>query len=212
MSKNSVVIFGAGGHGKVVHDILKEAGVAVAGFIDEDTSKKGRNINGLKVLGGWSFLKANPSLGVALGIGNNKVREEIYLKIKGMGLKAVTAVHPKAVLSKSAKIGEGSVVMPGAVVNANASLEEGVVVNTGASVDHDCRLERFCQIWPGAHLAGTVKIGEFSYVGTGASVIQNITIGRDVMIGAGAAVVSDIPDSVTAVGVPARILRGDKRC
>ncbi len=209
MNKDKNVIFGAGGHGKVLLDVLLESKVTVCGFIDEDETKKGDVVNGLPVLGGWDYLKDNPSIKIALGIGNNKIREKVYRKAMDLGLKVVQAIHPKASISRFAKIGSGVVIMPGAVINANAILEEGVVVNTGATVDHDCRLNRFCHIWPGAHLAGTVEVGEYSYVGTGASVIQNIRIGSNAMIGAGAAVISDIKDGVTAVGVPAKAIKED---
>uniref|UniRef100_A0A7V3J928 Acetyltransferase n=1 Tax=candidate division CPR3 bacterium TaxID=2268181 RepID=A0A7V3J928_UNCC3 len=205
-----ILIFGAGGHGKVVLDILLESGADVLGFLDDEESKVGQEINGFKVLGGWSYLKNNKFsklTKIALGIGNNNIREKIFRQAKDLGLSVVSAIHPKAIVSRSVKLGEGVAIMPGAIINSSSVLEDGVVVNTGATVDHDCYLERFCQIWPGAHLAGTVRVGEFSYVGTSASIIQNIKIGKNVIIGAGAAVVSDIPDNVTAVGVPARVIK-----
>ena len=208
-NKDKIVIFGAGGHGKVVLDILSEMGADVIGFIDDDKRKKSTKISGVEVLGDLSTVK-NRNLKVALGIGDNIARCKVFKKAQALGLKMASAIHPKAVVSQDAQIKEAVVIMPGAVVNAGAILEDGAVVNTAATVDHDCRLERFCQVWPGAHLAGNVRVGEFSYVGTGASVIQNIRIGKNVMIGAGAVVVRDVPDDVTAVGVPARVLQ-DKR-
>lgn len=203
-------IFGSGGHGRVVLDILMEGGGGIDGFIDEDEKKIGQIISGFPVLGNWSFLKRQKLCLLTLGIGNNKIRERIFKQAKRMKIALITAIHPKAIVAKDVRIGEGVVIMPGAVINSGSVIEDGVVVNTGATVDHDCYLSRFCQVWPGAHLAGAVKIGEFSYVGTGASVIQNINIGRCVMIGAGATVISDIPDGVTAVGVPAKVIRRDK--
>lgn len=208
MNTKEVLIFGSGGHGKVVLDILLESGADVLGFLDEDKNKIGSKVRGFKVLGGFSYLKKNKSAGIVLGIGNNKIRERIYNFSRKLGISIVSAVHPKAIVSKDTKIGEGVVIMPGAVVNPGTVLRAGVVVNTGATIDHDCCLERFSQIWPGAHLAGGVVIGALSYVGTGASVIQNITVGNGVVIGSGAAVIADIPDGVTAVGVPARIIKG----
>lgn len=202
-----VIIFGAGGHGKVVLDILMEANADILGFIDEDQNKIGQEISGFTVLGNWSYLKKDSSVRIALGIGDNKIRKTIFDQAKKMGLPIASAIHPKAVVSRQARLGEGVVIMPGAVVNAGVTLEEGVVVNTGATVDHDCYLKRFSQVWPGSHLAGAVKIGEYSYVGTGSSVIQNITIGSNSIIGAGAAVVTDIPSNVVAAGIPAKILR-----
>lgn len=208
MNAEKVVIFGASGHGKVVLDILLEAGFDVLGFLDDDRQKIGQEIRGLKVLGGWSYLRDKvASIRIALGIGNNIIREKIFKKAKDIGVEAVSAVHPKAIVARDVKIGEGVVIMPGAVVNTGTIIEDGVVVNTGATVDHDCCLKRFCQIWPGAHLAGNVRVGEFSYVGTGGVVIQNITIGKNTMIGAGAVVISDVPDNVTVVGNPGKVIK-----
>ncbi|MEW6679862.1 MAG: acetyltransferase [bacterium] len=208
MKRNDkILIFGAGGHGKVVLDILLENRTNVSGFLDEDNRKIGKKINGFEVLGDWSYLEGKSYVKIALGIGNNEARWKVYHKTKSLGVGVISAIHPKAIISQDVKMGEGIVVMPGAVVNPGAVLENGVVVNTGATVDHDCYLEQFCQIWPGAHLAGTVKVGGFSYIGTGASVIQNIKIGKNVIIGAGAAVISDIPDEVTVVGVPAKVIK-----
>ena len=205
--KDKVVIFGAGGHGKVILDILLESKANIAGFIDDDEKKTGQTIHGFEILGNWSYLRNKKSIKIALGIGNNKIRENIFKKAKSKGIKLYSAIHPKAVVSRQTKLGEGVVIMAGAVVNPGSILEDGVVVNTGATIDHDCCLKRFSHIWPGAHLAGTVHVGEFSYVGTGASVIQNIKIGSKVMVGAGAVVISNIPDGVTAVGVPAKIIK-----
>ncbi|KAF0135213.1 MAG: sugar O-acyltransferase sialic acid O-acetyltransferase NeuD family [Candidatus Saganbacteria bacterium] len=206
----SVMIFGSGGHGKVVLDILLESGILVNGFLDEDEKKIGQIVLGYKVLGGWEQLKKITDPAIALGIGNNVVRERVFRQAKEQRVKIITAVHPRATVSRFASLGEGVVVMPGAVINSGSRLENGVVVNTGASVDHDCQLKEFCQIWPGAHLAGTVTVGKYSYIGTGASVIQNVNIGKNAMIGAGATVISNIPDNVTAVGVPAKVIKERK--
>jgi len=205
--KNNVVVYGAGGHGKVVLDILLESGVDVLGFLDDDQERVGQIVNGHKILGDFAYLDNDRSVSVALGIGNNEIRRNIYEKLSQSNVNVTTAIHPKATLSKEITIGRGVVIMAGAIINPSVVIEDGVVVNTGASVDHDCHLEKFVQVWPGAHIAGTVRIGECSYIGMGANVIQNINIGKNVVVGAGAAVVDHIPDDVLAVGVPAKILR-----
>ena len=203
--KDKVFIFGAGGHGKVILDILLESGIEVTGFLDDDKNKIGQDILGFKVLGNLSYVDKGGK--IALGIGDNRIRYKIFMEAKKRDIKILSAVHPKAVVSRFAKIGEAAAIMAGAIINPAVVVEDGVVVNTGATVDHDCLLKEFCQIWPGAHLAGAVTVGEFSYVGTGAAVIRNICIGREVIIGAGAAVISDIPDKVKAIGVPAKIVK-----
>ncbi len=211
MANKGIVIFGAGGHGKVVLDILLESKRKVVGFIDDNKAKKGKIINGYSILGGWDCLKGNKNIEIALGIGDNKVREELFNRAKKEGFPVTRAIHPRAIVSKTAKIGQGVVIMAGAVINPSVIIEDGVVINTGATVDHDCYLKKFCHIWPGANLAGTVIVGKYSYVGTGAAVIQNITIGDNTIIGAGAVVISDVSSGVTAVGVPSKTIKGEKR-
>lgn len=206
--EKGIVIMGAGGHGRVVLDILLEEGKQVRGFIDDNPSLEGRQVMGFPVLGFRTFLK--PKMEVALGIGNNQIRRDCYLYAKEVGAVVVQALHPKAMISRFSELGEGVVVMAGAVINPGVKVEAGSVINTGAGVDHDCHLRAFCQIWPGAHLAGSVEVGERSYVGTGAAVVPGVRIGADVLIGAGAAVVSDLPGGKVFAGVPARTLEGKR--
>lgn len=205
--QKKIVIFGSGGHGKVILDILQASGCKVIGFIDENTNKHNKTILGIKVLGGWEYLLKNNKVSVALGIGDNKARGALFQKLQSLKIDVVSALHPQAVISRYAQLEKGVVVMAGAVINPSAVLNDGVVVNTGASVDHDCFLDAFSQVYPGAHLAGTVHVGAYSAIGIGASAIQNIKIGDNVIIGAGAAVISDVPGNVIAVGVPAKIIK-----
>lgn len=196
---------GAGGHGKVVLDILLECHTKISGFIDDDKKKWGSDVLGFPVLGGSDRIGVNNR--VAIGIGSNLLRAEVCQKIRSQGGTLCSAIHPKATVSRFAVLAQGVVIMAGAVVNAGAVLEEGVVINTGATVDHDCHLASYCQIWPGAHLAGDVRVGSFAYVGTGASVLPQQRIGEHSMIGAGATVIRNVPPGSTVVGVPARIVK-----
>ena len=124
---------------------------------------------------------------------------------EGRPLEFATAIHPSAIISPSAKIGEGSVVMAGAVINADAVIGKHCIVNTGATVDHDCVIGDYCHIAPGANVSGGTHIGEGTWIGVGACVIQCLNIGKDCMIGAGSVVVKDIPDGVTAYGNPCKV-------
>ena len=124
---------------------------------------------------------------------------------EGRPLEFATAIHPSAIISPSAKIGEGTVVMAGAVINADTVIGKHCIVNTGATVDHDCVIGDYCHIAPGANVSGGTHIGEGTWIGVGACVIQCLNIGKDCMIGAGSVVVKDIPDSVTAYGNPCRV-------
>lgn|SRR3989344_883459 len=205
--KNPVVIFGSGGHAKVILDILKESGEYILGFLDENKERINKEILGYQVLGDWSYIKNKKLINIALGIGDNKKRYKLFKQVENHGLQVVNAIHPHSYISSFVRLGKGIVIMPNAVVNPGVTINDGVIINTGATVDHDCNLGKFSHVCPGVNLAGTVKIGEFSFIGVGSSIIQNIKIGKNVTIGAGASVINDIRDNVTAVGVPAKVIK-----
>lgn len=205
------MIVGASGHGRVVLDILQQyAKTKVVAFIDDNKKLHGQEINGVPVLGGFSYIPRLIKDGVSSGIiaiGDNKIRATFFERAKDLGLELINAVHPRATIAKTVRIGKGVVIMAGVVVNTGTKIEDDAVINTGAVVDHDNVIKKHAHVFPGAKLAGTVTVGEYSYIGTGASVINNINIGKYATVGAGAAVIEDVPDYAVVVGVPARIIK-----
>lgn len=197
-----VVVIGASGHGKVVADIIKEAGDEVAGFLD-DNPEVFPMFSDYPVLGTTAQPLENVEAEYIVAIGNAKIREMIVKRFKGV--KWYTAVHPTAVLSKSdTAIGEGTVIMPNAVINAGAKIGKHCIINTSAVVEHDNKLEDYVHVSVGAKLAGTVCVGKSTWIGIGACISNNLTICGGCMIGAGAVVVKDIKEAGTYIGVPAR--------
>ncbi len=200
-----VLILGAGGHAKVVADILLRGGVSVAGFLDDDPALWNSLIWDLPVLGSIHDYAAYDPGGLVLAVGSSSVRQLLAHKLKDVPASLwITAIHPQAVVAPSARVGPGTVVAAGAVINPDAIIGQHAIINTGATVDHDCHIHDFAHIAPGAHLAGGVQVGSGTLVGVGANVIPGVMIGASVTVGAGAVVVKDIPDGVTARGVPAR--------
>ncbi|MBX9188192.1 acetyltransferase [Bacteroides sp. K03] len=198
-------LFGASGHGKVIKDILHANGIKVKAFVDD-------NIEIKECAGRLVLHDATGLSPMIVSIGVNHVRKAIVGKLvaNNKDIEFVTAIHPSAIMSLSAKIGEGSVVMAGAVINADAVIGKHCIVNTGATIDHECVIEDFCHIAPGVHISGDTLVGEGTWIGIGSCVIQGITIGGNSMIGAGSVVVKDIPDGVVAYGNPCKVVRENK--
>lgn len=191
-----MILYGASGHAKVIIEILEALGKKIDFIVDDN-----EEVNSLL---GYEVRRNTGQYEAAIiAIGNCSVRR---LKVSELNVeKWETAIHPSAVISHRASIGEGTVVMAGAVINSCARIGRHCIVNTGASVDHDATLEDFVHVAPHATLAGGVSVGEGSWIGAGSVVKQGIRIGRNCMIGAGSVVVKDIPDDVTAYGNPCRI-------
>jgi UDP-perosamine 4-acetyltransferase len=214
-SSKRVVGLGAGGHAKVVIDILQLSGeYEIVGLLDQNPQTWNTLVLDVPVSGDDSLLSGLREQGVGYlfigtgATGNTRLRQRLYKMALDHGFDIVNAIHPAAVIARSAHIGNGITVMANAVINPDARIGDNVVINTGAIVEHDCVLEDHVHIATGAHLAGSVHVGEGSHVGVGASVRQGIRIGKGSVVGAGAAVVKDVPDNVVVAGVPARILKG----
>jgi len=202
---SGVLILGAGGHAKVIADILCCQGTPVLGFLDDNPAMWGATRLGLPVLGGIATYREYVPSGVILGIGDIAARRAV---VERLGVCArdlwCNAIHPHATIAHSARLGRGVAVMARGVVNPDAILGDHSVVNTGATVDHDCVIGAYAHIGPGAHLAGGIRIGVGALIGVGANITPWLTIGDDAVVGAGSVVVGDVPAYVTVKGVPAR--------
>ena len=196
-------LFGASGHGKVVIEVFRSFSetIEIEGIYDDNPLMD--NMMGISVTryDKGKLLPAGPWL---ISIGNNYFRKKVTRKI---GADYISAIHPTAVLSESAIIDEGTVVMANAVINSEAKVGKHCIINTGSIVEHDCKLDDFVHISPQAALAGAVEIGEGAHIGISACVIQGVKIGKWSTIGAGAVVIQDVPDFAVVVGNPARIIK-----
>ena len=206
-----VLILGAGGHGRVVADILHQienssGELTAIGYLDDDVNLINQEVGRLRVLGTvQDHLAKTAHDGLILAIGDNQARKSLYCQLEDSE-QFVVACHPRAVVSPEAEVGRGSVVCAGVMVNPVARVGADVILNTGCTVDHHNQLADHCHIGPGAHLGGRVCVGEGSLVGLGAVILPNRRVGNWSTVGAGAVVVEDVPDHATVVGVPARVV------
>jgi sugar O-acyltransferase (sialic acid O-acetyltransferase NeuD family) len=203
MSSN-LLIWGAGGHGKVVLDIARNTGAFERiQFLDDRVADSDfcgcplLHTAQLERLAGSSFIVA---------IGDNRERKRCYGRALQAGLLAATLVHASAVISPSARVGAGTVVMPLAVLNASATVAENCIVNTGAIVEHDCEVGAHVHLSPRVALGGAVRIGELAHLGIGAVVLPGGLVGDESVVGAGAVVLKEAPARCVVVGIPARVL------
>lgn len=190
-------LYGVSGHAKVIKEILESSGEQINGVVDDDLD--------LKVFSGMPVMhNAGTMQPFIVSVGNNRARKKIVERLNTTFGKAI---HPSSVISPSAVINEGTVVMPGAIINAEALVGKHCIINTGAVIDHECLLEDFVHVSPNATLCGNVKVGEGTWIGAGSTVIQGVKIGKWSQIGAGSVVVDDIPDGVLAYGTPCKMIK-----
>ena len=200
MCKN-VIIIGAGGHAKVIADIIVKLGDTLIGFLDDKIEKDTIIIDKYKVLGKVSDcekLECRENYFV-IAIGNNEIRRRISEKYK---LQYYTAIHPSAIVGIDVKIGEGTVVMANAVINPSSRIGQHCIINTGAIVEHDNIIEDYVHISPNATLCGTVEVGKMTHIGAGATIKNDVNICDKCIIGAGAVVVKNIEEKGIYMGVP----------
>jgi UDP-perosamine 4-acetyltransferase len=198
-----ILVLGAGGHARPVIEALRASGAGIRGLLDDAATAP---VLGVPVLGPLDRLKAEGVLGVAavIAIGDNATRLRVAAQCRAVGIALPPVIHPAALVSPHARLGEGVQVMARALIGPEAVVGPLCLVNTGAIVEHDCVLGEAVHLAPAAVLCGGARIGARSLVGAGAVVQPGVVVGADARIGAGAAVAADAPDGARLGGVPAR--------
>ena len=196
-----VMIIGAGGHAKVIVDIVIKSGDEVIGFVD-DNIEKGTEILGFKVLGKIIEIDKYLDCEFIIGIGDNSIRKQIAEKFPK--LKYYTAIHPTVVIGMDVAIQAGTVIMANVVINPCTQIGKHCIINTASVVEHDSNIQNYVHISPNASLGGNVTIGELTHIGIGATVKNNVNICNSIVIGAGAVVVEDMKEEGVYIGIPAR--------
>jgi sugar O-acyltransferase (sialic acid O-acetyltransferase NeuD family) len=198
------MIYGAGGHGKVVAEAAREAGYVVSCFLDDSLS--GQSVLGIPVRPRiQDIIQQLLAHEVIIAVGEIAARQRLFTEFVAYKARLATIVHPFSWISPSATLGTGTFIGGGVVINAQSVVGENCIINTSSSIDHDCRIGDHSHICPGVRLAGNVTVGAKTLLGTGASVIPGVKIGDNCVIGAGSVVLRNIPDSSVIYGVPARI-------
>ena len=207
---NRLVLWGSSGHGKVVADVALAMGCfSTIAFVDDAASGSQRALLSFRIEGGPDdlvFLKEKGFTCFLVSIGSNAGRARCFDRALRSGLAPATLVHPTAVISRFARVGEGSVVMARSVVNPDARIGRDCIINTAAVIEHDCQIGDHAHVSPGVVLAGGVSVGSFAHIGAGAIALPGAQIGEGAVVGAGAVVLRSVPAWATVVGVPARLI------
>lgn len=209
-----VVILGAGNFGRETLDVFNAVNKVkptydVLGFLDDNKEKHSKMLNGKPILCGIDWLENQDleQIQAICGVGESHIRYKIIMKAEKTGVKFCNVIHPNAVMSDLIEMGTGTVITAGCILTCNITLKNHVHLNLDTTVGHDAVLEDFVTTAPGVHISGQVNIGEGTYLGTGAVTVDKLDIGEWAIIGAGAVVAKSLLGNVTAVGVPAKVIK-----
>ncbi len=209
----NVIIIGAGGQARVIIDILKSQTnkfIKIVGIIDKKI-KENETVHNLPILGNLeeidNIITTRNIRGVAIGVGDNRIRADYYQKMKNKGLELINAIHPSASIAESVKMGDGNVICREAVICTDVDIGNNTIINTGAIIEHECQLKDHTHIAPGVNIAGRVIIDEGSFIGIGSTIIEKIHIGKSSIVGAGSVVLKDLPPNVVAAGTPCKVVK-----
>lgn len=199
---SSLVLYGAGGHAKVIYDIILSNNLLLEYLVDDNPPAD--FFHHLEIFKPTDELLKNHKILVA--VGDAIAREKIVNKIKDKSI-FTTLIHHSSFVSRFSELGEGTVVMPQVCVNAEVKIGNHCIINTASVIEHDCIVEDFVHISPSVTLAGNITIKKRAQIGIGARIIPGVTIGEDAVVGAGAVIIKDVPAGATVVGNPGKIIK-----
>ncbi|NYT64555.1 acetyltransferase [Alcaligenaceae bacterium] len=193
MNKKTLIIIGAGGHGKAVAEAAIVSGLAQNIEFIDDTYPKQLNVGAWPIVSSTDLL-STMSWGnrpVIVAIGSQAVRARLVQQLIDLGANLTTVVHPKAWVSEQASVGVGTAIMAGAIVGTGAIIGQAVIVNANATVDHDCTLGNYAHLGVGVQLAGGVNVGDEAWLQAGVCAGYRVCIPTGAVVAPGTALVVD---------------------
>jgi sugar O-acyltransferase (sialic acid O-acetyltransferase NeuD family) len=214
-TKKKVIIYGAGGHGAVLADVLRALEMAGEpyhhiGYCDDNTTLVKSKQTAVLTYCLEVDLPVVEHDCIVIAIGDNRIRKRKYDEMFALGERITTIIHPRSILGENVSIGNGAQVIAGAVINTGAIIGDDTIINTGCIIDHHTEIGDHVHIAPGSNLGGCVRVGEGALIGIGATVMPGISLGAWSTVGAGAVVNRNVGAGKTVVGVPAKILQSNR--
>lgn len=218
MKKEKIILIGCGEHARMVIDNIEEIGnIEVFGIVTSIKEDVGKYMYGYQIIGTNSdiddiFTRNSDLTGYFLTIGtlknaNMKAREDMYKRLDTK-YRAINIIHPNAIVSKHAVIGNGNIFEAYTKVANGAVVGSHCIINSFSAVNHDQTIGNNVLIAGNVSMAG-LRIGENTIIADGASIGFKKSVGKNCVIGDGAVVTKDIPDNAIAYGNPAKVIRSN---
>ncbi len=206
------IIIGAGTYGEVYQAYLKESGVEIIGFLDDDPKYEGQIIRGTPVLGTTGLLsELKETKGVEAvycPLGNNKIRVKFLSMARDLGYITPNYIHPSVLISPNVTIGEGVYILLGTTIMPHNVIEDFVMISSGVNLAHHSVLETGVFLSMGSNFGASIHAHKYAYCGIGSTIMTGVhELGENCLVGAGAVVIKDVPDNAVVAGVPAKVLR-----
>ena len=203
-----VIILGAKGIAHPALEIFNSNQVIVYGFLEEDESLHGTEINTVPILGHTEddgFLKLiGKKTEAFVAVDDTKYRKFLVeLLNERRKVQPINAIHHTAYIATDASLGHGNFINAQVIVGAGTEIGHHCILNTGATVDHKVKIGDFVQIGAGSIINAEVTIEEGAFIGSGVTIVSGVTIGKNARVGAGSVVISSVKANETVFGNPA---------
>ncbi|HAY82362.1 MAG TPA: hypothetical protein DCY79_21350 [Planctomycetaceae bacterium] len=208
MSENmKILILPPSEYGLACADVIEEIpGFQVAGFLEcLDQQRVQEEFAGYPIHWIGDLARLRDSHGVVCAMGSTS-RDQFVRKVESLGLRLPALCHPTSRVSARATIADGTFIDVNAVVAGYSTVARHARISRGAIIGHHTHIGEYASVQPGANIAGHCHVGDQAYIGMSAVIRDHVKIGCRSTVGAGAVVTKDVPNDVTVVGVPARIV------
>ena len=172
INKRTLLILGAGGHGKSVAEAALLSNEWASIVFADDSWPEQTEIAGFPIIAkidGICDIKAGISAAIP-AVGNNQLRNDWFVMLKDLNIPITTIVHPTATVSQSATIGDGVTIMAGSVVGVDVKVGDGVIINLLCAIDHDAEIGDFSHLRIGVLVAGGGNIKPLTFLPAGSIV------------------------------------------
>lgn len=201
-----LVIIGAGGLAAEIIEAAELAGWRVTKLYDDNPAMLSREVLGRKCYGIIDAFERSSTTSYHIAIGRNDVRQKLGVRLSNVGHQEITVIHPNAIVSRAARIGQGTYIGAGAFVSPDVQVGSYSIINVGATIGHNATLGNWVQICPGARISGFGVLGDGVFIGSNAVVGPGVALGEWSKLGASSFAARNVPAHNLAVGIPARII------